>query len=83
MLSTICISVLIGMFQAANIAKAKQALALCYEDTTDTTFITKLESFDNRTNVKVFELDLHFQLLLQLPVYSTSAKSLHRVPNHW
>jgi hypothetical protein len=45
------------MFQAANVAKAKQALALCYEDTTDMTFITKLESFDNRTNVKVFELD--------------------------
>jgi hypothetical protein len=44
------------MFQAANIAKAKQALALCFEETTDRTFITKLESFDDGTNVKVFEL---------------------------
>ena len=44
------------MFQAAYIAKAKQALASCYEDATDTTFITKLESFDDGTNVKVFEL---------------------------
>jgi hypothetical protein len=56
MLSTICISVWIAMFQAANIAKA--------------------------TNVKVFE-HLHFQSLLQLPVYSTSAKSLQMVLNHW
>jgi hypothetical protein len=34
MLSTICISVWIAMFQAANIAKAKQALASCFEEST-------------------------------------------------
>jgi hypothetical protein len=62
MLITICFSAWIGMFQAANVAKAKQALASCFEETTvemddDTTFITKLESFDDRTTVKVVELD--------------------------
>lgn len=62
MLITICFSVWIGMFQAANVAKAKQALASCFEETTvemddDTTFITKLESFDDGTTVKVVELD--------------------------
>ena len=50
------------MYQAANVAKAKQALASCFEETTvemddDTTFITKLESFDDGTTVKVVELD--------------------------
>ena len=62
MLITICFSVWIGMYQAANVAKAKQALASCFEETTvemddDTTFITKLESFDDGTTVKVVELD--------------------------
>jgi hypothetical protein len=57
MLSTICVSVWIGIFQAANVAKAKQALASCFEETTDTTFISKLEYFNDGTNVKVFELD--------------------------
>ena len=63
MLSTICFSVWIGMFQAANVAKAKQVLASCFDETTvemddDTTFITKLESFDDgTTSVKFVELD--------------------------
>ena len=34
MLITICFSVWIGMYQAANVAKAKQALASCFEETT-------------------------------------------------
>ena len=33
MLITICFSACIGMFQAANVAKAKQALASCFEET--------------------------------------------------
>lgn len=62
MLITICFSVWIGMFQAANVAKAKQVLASYFDETTvemddDTTFITKLESFDDGTTMKVDELD--------------------------
>lgn len=51
-----------GMFQAANVAKAKRVLVSCFDETTvemddDTTFITKLESFNDGTTVKVDELD--------------------------